>query len=69
MIYNNKLIFIHFQLGITFLADNDPRDPYQYEITVYTGIGGDAGTSSNVTVLLCGDKLVTSSATIKKTLF
>ena len=45
-----------FQLGITFLADNDPRDNYQYEITVYTGIGGDAGTSSNVTIILCGEK-------------
>lgn len=45
------------KLGIAFLADNDPNDTYQYDVTVYTGIGGDAGTSSNVTVVLCGDQV------------
>ncbi|RWS14806.1 polycystic kidney disease protein 1-like protein 2-like protein [Dinothrombium tinctorium] len=42
-------------LGATPLADNDPKDKYLYEITVYTGDKEGAGTDSVVSFILSGD--------------
>ncbi|RWS31890.1 polycystic kidney disease protein 1-like protein 2-like protein [Leptotrombidium deliense] len=42
-------------LGATPLADNDPKDKYLYEITVYTGDKEGAATDSNINFILSGD--------------
>jgi polycystin 1L2 len=36
------------------LPDNDPRDNYGYEITVYTGFSAEAGTTANIYFILKG---------------
>lgn len=38
------------QVGVTPLADNDPRDRYLYELVVYTGSAKAASTRSKVQV-------------------
>ena len=41
-----------FQVGMTFLADNNPKDQYVYLICVVTGWWPKAGTSANVFIYL-----------------
>lgn len=36
------------------LPDNDPRDQYSYEITVYTGFTAEAGTTADIYFILKG---------------
>ena len=43
------------QAGVTPLEDNEPSDRQFYEITVFTGFGGSAGTSSKVYIQLSGE--------------
>ncbi|XP_064478806.1 uncharacterized protein LOC135392080 [Ornithodoros turicata] len=43
------------KLGASPLQDNDPRDKYIYEITVFTGEKENAATDSNVFFILSGD--------------
>ena len=38
------------------LADNGPQDRYRYEIAVWTGMRRNAGTRSEVTIILSGEK-------------
>ncbi|XP_070579640.1 polycystin-1-like [Ptychodera flava] len=42
--------------GVTPLPDNDPRDHFNYEITVFTGIKKNAGTTAKVSFILTGDE-------------
>lgn len=46
------LNLIRFQLGASPLPDNESTDKYIYEILVYTGHQGNAGTKSNVILFL-----------------
>ncbi|XP_022092642.1 uncharacterized protein LOC110980349 [Acanthaster planci] len=41
--------------GIAPLPDNDPHDRFLYEVTVYTGLKRNAGTTANVTLLMSGE--------------
>ena len=41
-------ICVSFQLGVTPMADNHPRDGYFYQVIVFTGHRKDAGTDSKV---------------------
>ena len=38
------------------LADNRPGDRYRYEVAIWTGMRRNAGTGSEVTIILSGDK-------------
>lgn len=49
-------VWLFQQAGVTPLEDNEPSDAYRYEITVYTGYGKKAGTTSNVSFILAGDE-------------
>ncbi|XP_071797014.1 polycystin-1-like protein 2 isoform X2 [Asterias amurensis] len=42
--------------GVTPLPDNDPRHHYYYEITVYTGLKRNAGTTATVFLLIGGEQ-------------
>lgn len=44
-----------FQSGICVLPDNNPDDRYRYEIAIWTGMRRNAGTESEVTIILSGD--------------
>ncbi|CAH1793770.1 unnamed protein product [Owenia fusiformis] len=44
------------KLGVTPLADNDPRDKYYYEVIVYTGLRQNCGTKSKVNFILSGER-------------
>ncbi|XP_022084984.1 uncharacterized protein LOC110976208 [Acanthaster planci] len=41
--------------GATPLADNDPRDHYMYEITVFTGVRASSNTTAKVSLIITGD--------------
>ncbi|XP_072168341.1 uncharacterized protein [Diadema setosum] len=41
--------------GATPLIDNDPRDHYSYEITVFTGMRSGASTTAKVSLIITGD--------------
>lgn len=49
------------------LPDNDPRDTYMYEVVVYTGFASQAGTSSEVRMVLTGGLDETSPRRLKDT--
>lgn len=42
-------------MGACPLRDNDPVDPYRYELTLWTSMRRNAGTTSKVSVTLFGD--------------
>ncbi|KAK3736330.1 hypothetical protein QZH41_020801, partial [Actinostola sp. cb2023] len=42
--------------GVTPLEDNEPSDAFRYEITLYTGYGKKAATTSQVSFILAGDE-------------
>ena len=44
------------QVGVCGLADNRPGDRYRYEIAIWTGMRRNAGTRSEVNIILSGDK-------------
>ncbi|XP_077863102.1 polycystin-1-like [Saccoglossus kowalevskii] len=41
--------------GATPLKDNDPRDHYNYEITIFTGVRNNSDTTAKVSMILTGD--------------
>ncbi|XP_062611467.1 uncharacterized protein LOC134273293 [Saccostrea cucullata] len=45
--------------GSSPLPDNDPRDKYLYELTVFTGSRKGSGTTANVSFILTGEKAET----------
>ncbi|XP_077979562.1 polycystin-1-like [Glandiceps talaboti] len=47
------------KVGATPLKDNDPRDQYFYEITIFTGVRNNASTSAKVSIIMTGDKAET----------
>ena len=49
------------------LPDNDPRDTYMYEVVVYTGFSSQAGTSSEVRMVLTGGLDETSPRRLRDT--
>ena len=51
--------FISFQWGITELADNFTVEKYYYLITVQTGLRINAGTKSNISFGIVGDRAST----------
>lgn len=55
------------QVGVAPLPDNDPRDTYMYEVVVYTGFSSQAGTSSEVRMVLSGGLDETSPRRLKDT--
>ncbi|KAK3095491.1 hypothetical protein FSP39_015311 [Pinctada imbricata] len=42
--------------GSTPLPDNDPRDKYLYELTIFTGSRKNAGTTAKISFILTGDQ-------------
>lgn len=48
--------FLCPQVGVCPLRDNDPSDPYRYEITLWTGMRRNAGTKSKVSMIVYGDE-------------
>ena len=52
-------------MGVAPLPDNDPRDTYMYEVVVYTGFSSQAGTSSEVRMVLTGGLDETSPRRLK----
>ncbi|XP_071814843.1 polycystin family receptor for egg jelly-like isoform X3 [Apostichopus japonicus] len=42
--------------GVTPLPDNDPRDKFMFEVTVFTGFKGKAGTTAKVSINITGDR-------------
>ncbi|XP_077979563.1 uncharacterized protein LOC144434915 [Glandiceps talaboti] len=42
--------------GVTPLPDNDPRDHYNYEITIFTGVRKSAATSAKVSFIITGEE-------------
>lgn len=44
------------QVGVCPLRDNDPTDPYRYELTLWTGMRRNAGSKSKVSIILYGDE-------------
>ena len=51
-----NLPIILAQVGVCGLADNRPGDRYRYEIAIWTGMRRNAGTRSEVSIILSGDK-------------
>ena len=47
--------FAYFQWTAAPLMDNLPIDTYHYLITVHTGVGKEAGTTSNVSLVMSGE--------------
>ncbi|XP_032242532.2 polycystin-1 isoform X2 [Nematostella vectensis] len=43
------------KVGLVAVPDSDISDLYRYEVTVYTGRGKAAATTSNVTLIMCGE--------------
>ena len=50
------MIIFSFKLGVVPLPDNDPRDCYSYEITVYTGFSAEAGSTADIYFILKGSR-------------
>ena len=50
------MFFSFFKLGVIPLPDNDPRDCYSYEITVYTGFSAEAGSTAEIYFILKGSR-------------
>ena len=48
------MLYSFQQAGVTPLPSNDPRDLFGYEITVFTGFDGHAGTTADVSIVLAG---------------
>ena len=44
------------QVGVCPLRDNEPTDPYRYELTLWTGMRRNAGSKSKVSIILYGDE-------------
>ena len=53
--YKRSLCFVHFQWTAAPLIDNLPIDNYHYLVTVHTGVGKEAGTTSNVSLVMSGE--------------
>ena len=53
---NPPCVFLYPQVGVCPLRDNDPADPYRYEITLWTGMRRNAGTKSKVSIIVYGDE-------------
>lgn len=52
---NTIVYFAYFQWTAAPLMDNLPIDTYHYLITVHTGVGKEAGTTSNVSLVMSGE--------------
>ena len=44
------------QWGVTPLSDNVAEERYLYQVTVFTGMRGSAGTRSRISLLVSGDR-------------
>ncbi|KAL9957104.1 hypothetical protein ACROYT_G038703 [Oculina patagonica] len=44
------------KVGVCPLRDNDPTDPYRYELTLWTGMRRNAGSKSKVSIIMYGDE-------------
>ncbi|XP_070579639.1 polycystin-1-related protein-like [Ptychodera flava] len=44
------------KVGATPLKDNDPRDKYFYELTVFTGVRNNSATSAKVSIIVTGER-------------
>lgn len=44
------------KVGVCPLPDNDPSDPYRYEVTLWTSMRRNAGTKSKVSMIVYGDE-------------
>ena len=51
-----RFITSFLQVGVCPLRDNDPSDPYRYELTLWTGMRRNAGTKSKVSIIVYGDE-------------
>ena len=47
---------LFLQVGVCPLRDNEPSDPYRYELTLWTGMRRNAGSKSKVSIILYGDE-------------
>jgi len=61
-------IIMFYQLGLTPLLDNDPKDRYYYEVIVSTGMRRGAGTESKVFAILLHFVVETKNKTWDKLL-
>ena len=43
-------------MGVCPLRDNDPSDPYRYELILWTGMRRNAGTRSKISLIVYGDE-------------
>ncbi|XP_033100581.1 polycystic kidney disease protein 1-like 2 [Anneissia japonica] len=51
--------------GVTPMCDNDPRHRYKYEITIFTGVRRESGTTAHVSFILNGEKSETGIRVVK----
>ncbi|XP_055995228.1 uncharacterized protein LOC125649388 [Ostrea edulis] len=56
----NRDLLDKVMAGSSPLPDNDPRDKYLYEMTVFTGSRKGSGTSANISFILTGEKSETT---------